>query len=251
MIASGASFCIAGASISLAFVGCGAPPSTPIIWAGRNEAAKSDTEEVFRLKEKVSKLEEKVPILEDENASLKEEIVCQKTQVSNLTEENAKHSEEIEKLRLQVQQSSPPTTADSQPQSGLRLLDESQIAGLEHGEEVGSGGCSCACKVYSKVAYALKEMKVSETAQQNLAHFIGECELLCMLDHPNIVKAFGIFMGNTIQSPCILLNEAVLKKKSLSRVDLVVALYQVAEGMKYISSRGIVHREAIEHSARK
>lgn len=105
MIASSASFCIAGASISLAFVGCGAPPNTPIIWAGRNDTAKSDTEEVFRLKEKVSKLEEKVPILEDENASLKEEIVCQKTQVSNLTEENAKHKEEIEKLRLQVQQS--------------------------------------------------------------------------------------------------------------------------------------------------
>lgn len=102
MIACSASFCIAGASISLSFVGCEAPPSTPIIWAGRNEAAKSDTEEVFRLKEKVSKLEEKVPILEDENASLKEEIVCQKTQVSNLTEENAKHKEEIEKLRLQV-----------------------------------------------------------------------------------------------------------------------------------------------------
>ena len=176
--------------------------------------------------------------IEEENTKLKEEN-------SKLKEEIAKEKEEIARLREQVSSTSPPAA----PTVGLKLLDASTIESLDRCEEVGSGGFCRVYKVYKREAYALKEMNASEPAQRNFGHFVGECELLCALDHPNIEKTHGIFMGDADRRPCMLLEfcagnlETAVKKKTLGSVESGFCLYQVAEGMKYVHSRGIIHRD--------
>ncbi|KAK8890680.1 protein kinase activity protein [Tritrichomonas musculus] len=172
--------------------------------------------------------------------SIKEKVTPS-DEILRLKEEIAALKEENERLRGQVSSSS---TAGS-----LKLLDASTIESLDRCEEVGSGGFGRVYKVYKKEACALKEMNASEPIQRNFGYFLKECELLCMLRHPNIEKTFGIFMGDGDRRPCMLLEfccqnlETAVKNKVLSGVESSFCLYQVAEGMKYVHSRGIIHRD--------
>ena len=70
---------------------------------------------------------------------------------------------------------------------------------------------------------------------------------MCNLHHPNVLQEYGIFVGDESNPPSILLEycplniEQAIMNKELSNVKIVCAIYQIAEGMKYIHSLNIIH----------
>ena len=69
------------------------------------------------------------------------------------------------------------------------------------------------------------------------------------LNHPNILKTCGLFLGSEEIEPSILLEycsmdlDNAIKNKILSKVQLACSVYQIACGMKFIHFRKIIHRD--------
>ncbi|KAK8837373.1 hypothetical protein M9Y10_036806 [Tritrichomonas musculus] len=130
----------------------------------------------------------------------------------------------------------------------IKILDSETILNLEKLEKINSGNFGKVYKVTKKEIYALKVMKVNAT-HEDFKQFLAEYEIINILLHPNIVKAYGIFLGDETNSPSILLEfcplsleEAIIEKK-LTNVDLVFSIYQIAEGMKYVHFNHVIHRD--------
>ena len=130
----------------------------------------------------------------------------------------------------------------------IEILDDQAMESYERIEEIRSGSSGRIYKVAKKVIYALKEMKAGISSRQ-FQQFLQEYELLCSLDHPNIVKTFGIFLSSQKHPPSILLEfcplnlEEAIKMKKLNDIDLVLSIVQIVEGMKYVHFRKIIHRD--------
>ena len=129
----------------------------------------------------------------------------------------------------------------------FNILDQETMKSLEKVKELGRGGNGTAYEVIKKELYVLKELY--EIDHENLKKFMQEYELLRMLNHPNILKAYGIFLSNEKMPPSILLEHCMydigkaIKKKSLTNIKIIYSIYQIAEGMKYIHFRKIIHRD--------
>ncbi|KAK8883703.1 hypothetical protein M9Y10_042801 [Tritrichomonas musculus] len=279
-ITSGASFCIAGCNISLVFVDCEAPSNTPnrsIVWEEKNEAANSSTDEVSRLKEEDSKLKEKVSKLEEENSKQKEIVFNltkenseQKEKFSKLEEENSKEKEEFQKLLHQLEEENAQLKRENSqlkenlislkskeqqhshsqpPEKSFRILGEEEIQNLDKLEDIGSGGGGKVTKVAKKELYALKQMIVNDLNATKVRNFIQEYEIMNILHHPNVLDAIGIFMSSASIPPCILLEycptnlQKAVESMSFSNTETVKVIYQIAEGMKYIHSKKVIHRD--------
>lgn len=92
-------------------------------------------------------------------------------------------------------------------------------------------------------------MKPESMKIEDVQYFINGYEIMKLLNLPNIIKAYGIFLSDKTKStPSILLEycektlNKVIKDKTLSQIDIVFAIYQIAEGMKYFHSKKIIHR---------
>ena len=91
-------------------------------------------------------------------------------------------------------------------------------------------------------------MKINIT-QEEFQKFFQEYELMHLLSHPNIVKTFGIFLSDETHPPSILLEfcptnlDQKIKNEKLSKVDIVLIIYQIVEGMKYVHSQKVIHRD--------
>ena len=48
-------------------------------------------------------------------------------------------------------------------------------------------------------------MNMNNSDMNDFKHFIREYEIISMLQHPNIIKVFGIFLSNAKNAPSILL----------------------------------------------
>lgn len=138
--------------------------------------------------------------------------------------------------------------------ASITILDGDQLNDFKVIEEIGSGGGGKVLKVENKnVIYAMKVMNVSNKSEENIIafrHFIKEYEIMNMLNHPNILKTFGIFLSDENNRPSILLefcpinlNDLITKKNSLSNVQIVCTIYQIIEGMKYVHFQKIIHRD--------
>lgn len=73
-----------------------------------------------------------------------------------------------------------------------------------------------------------------------------EYEILTMLDHPNIIKAFGFFNGDPDNPPSILLEycphnlkNCITKLCSLEREEVMI---QVCDALRHIHKVGLIHR---------
>ncbi|KAK8880727.1 hypothetical protein M9Y10_003414 [Tritrichomonas musculus] len=144
---------------------------------------------------------------------------------------------------------------DEEPNEPFKILDSDMMKDYEIIGEIGSGGGGRVLKVINKnnkKIYALKVMNVAKSSEDNiqsLRHFMHEYEIMGMLNHPNILKAYGIFLSNEKIPPSILLefcplnlNDAI-SKNIFTKIDLVCTIYQIALAMKYIHFQKIIHRD--------
>ena len=82
---------------------------------------------------------------------------------------------------------------------------------------------------------------------ERLKRMMRECEALNNLDHPNIIKTFGFFFGDSTHEPAILLErcESNLKKriKKISNKERISAIIDLSSAMKEVHSIGLIHRD--------
>ena len=131
----------------------------------------------------------------------------------------------------------------------MEVVREDEINDYFKEEEIGSGGGGRVYKASKKTFYALKKMNIKKNSLSDFKHFIGEYEIINMLDHPNVIKSFGIFLSSPSKPPTIILEycqsnlQNVIKNKTFSKEMIVFAIYQIAEGMKYVHFRKVIHRD--------
>ena len=166
----------------------------PISTVSPNKKDDKD-EKYLQLEREIKQLKEKsdqqIRKIEKENNQLKEQVI-------QLKEENKRLQNELKKKE---------TEHDNKTREPkvFEILDEQEIKNLEKIEELGSGGGGKVYKVIKKKLYALKEMNTKNSNTEKLQQFVNEYEIMNMLDHANILKAYGIFLSNERIPPSILL----------------------------------------------
>ena len=82
---------------------------------------------------------------------------------------------------------------------------------------------------------------------ENIKKVLNEYEILNQLNHPNIIKTFGIRLGDIKNSPAILLEyyTSNLKNKinELTKEERIEAIIDISLAMKEVHSSGIIHRD--------
>ena len=195
--------------------------------------------------------------------SLKEQLDIQKKEFES--ELNKKTSElkaqlenkekEIQKMKRQLIEINKREEKEIQEKKSvqqnklIKILDSETIHNLEEIEEIGYGNGGRVMKVAMKKIYALKIMKIGKNNHNVFKKFVNEYEIMNMLDHPNILKTYGIFFSDEKMPPSILLEYCplnlsdLIQSKSLSKVEIVISIYQIVEGMKYVHFRNVIHRD--------
>lgn len=183
--------------------------------------------------------------IEKQLADKTREIQVLQQQLKEITEkyekEMSKQKEEFSKIQMI-------SAIKQQPVQAIEILNSRKVQELEKIEQIGSGNGGKVTKVSKKNIYVLKEMNIQNANSENFQNFIKEYEAISMHNHTSIVKTYDIYMNDKKTSPSILLEycpsnlEQAIKNKTLNKVQLSFIIYQIAEGMKYIHSRRIIHR---------
>lgn len=183
-------------------------------------------------------------------------IEDQKNQLLMLSNENKKLQQHIKGQNFIIhyfeeEEQQQKQSNQQQPKNQFEILDSETIKTIKKINELGRGASSIVYKVSRPISrdeiYVLKEMTLLN--HSNLQNFIKEYEILNMLNHPNVLKTFGIFLSDEKTPASILLEYCTndigkaIKDKLLSKVDIVFSIYQIAQGMKYIHSNNIIHRD--------
>ena len=85
----------------------------------------------------------------------------------------------------------------------------------------------------------------------NYQQLIEKFEIMRMLTHKNILKAYDIIINDKNLPPSILFEncptnlDVEVKNKKFTKVQQVFTIVQIAEGMKYIHSRNVAHQNLI------
>lgn len=118
---------------------------------------------------------------------------------------------------------------------------------------IGRGATSEVYKVSSGQFLAMKTLLLEDDDESEKSNYekmkrlIQEYELLKLLNHPNIVKEFGIFLGKESNPPCIVLEycptNLMKSVKKLTNVERVVIIYQISNVMQKVHSMDIIHRD--------
>ena len=188
---------------------------------------------------------------------LKEELSTQKENFQKQLTLKTKELQELQqkirntelKLELEMNKKHSSNSFHPKPQNSneFQIFDSNDLSKFDKIEEIGFGDGGKVFKVAQKTFYALKEMNIKNINTKNFRNFIREYELMSMLDHPNILKAYGFFFSDNKIPPSILLeyipcnlNDAIINK-TLRKPQIVFVIYQIAEGLKYIHFRKIIH----------
>ena len=187
---------------------------------------------------------------------------CQDNLQSNLLSNNKKESQDIQIQLRKLKEKHPYEAYKEKIEVNINQNIESfkhfqtEIFGpqssqyLEKIEEIWNGKSHKFIKALMNKFYTLKEINndQSKTNSQDIQRLIDEFDIMVTLHHPNILKVHGKFISDeNQQNPSILLEfcpfnlEQKIKKENISKVQQVFWIYQIAEGMKYIHSRKIIH----------
>ena len=91
--------------------------------------------------------------------------------------------------------------------------------------------------------------KIPKSKIKDLNRFINEVATLKTLDHPNVVKLFEIYEGNTdvflVQELCTggELLDQILKEKTMSENKAAIIFKQIIQAIHYCNNNGISHRD--------
>lgn len=185
-------------------------------------------------------------------AKLKEQAEKFKKKIKQHKQKEEEQENKIKELQDQVKDLQSKKEEKSQNNNSnisLTILDEETIQSLEKVEEIGFGGGGKVFKVKKPETYALKEMKIQNSTTENLKNFLNEYEIMNMLKHPNILKTYGILLNSEKIPPSILLEycsmnlDTAILNHQLSNEQIAIAIYQIAEGMKYVHFKNIIHRD--------
>ena len=102
----------------------------------------------------------------------------------------------------------------------------------------------------TKSLFALKQIKKSAIIQNDMMEqFIMEIKLQLFLNHPNILKLYGVFDDEEhiylileYMEDGTLYNQ-LKKKKTLKQADASRKLKDILEGVSYLHSQQIAHRD--------
>ena len=138
----------------------------------------------------------------------------------------------------------------SQKEAELKLLKENFIpkARLNFGSVFASGAAGQVYSAkYDSVAVCVKELFSSLIDPSDLKDFVHESSLLAQMSHPHIVRFYGITVDKEslfiVTEKCEDNLEHYLKTAVLSPQSQLKLLLQIARGMEYVHSLGIVHRD--------
>ena len=222
MVESGASFCVAASCISVVFIGFD-PPNSP------NKRIKAEMLTSQKISEKVEEIQsEKSAIENSPSDSTSEELI-------QLRKQN-----EILRQKLKL--------FESKQIPSFEIFDCDDIEQFNIVEKLGKGGQSEVTKVSRLHYYAKKELILNSDDHFALnRNFLQEYEILNLLNHPNIVKAFGFFYGD-LTHPCSMIIEFCplnLKEtvKNLTKSERVTIPYEIALAMQRVHELGIIHRD--------
>lgn len=74
-------------------------------------------------------------------------------------------------------------------------------------------------------------------------------EILSRLSHPNIIKSYGIYLGDETTPFSIVLEYCpqdlytAIKRSSLSPIEIAKSIYQISLGMRYVHFCHLIHRD--------
>lgn len=166
--------------------------SIPASKAETSTSTESTETEISRLKSEIENLEKQL-------SSKDIEIKRQKTELDKQKSLLAEQKEEIDRLKKEGK-----AVSEKSGSEMIEILDLSALESFKRLEEISFGSSGKVFKVVKEIIYALKEMKTNACPEE-FKQFLQEYELLCRFDHPNIVKAFGIFLSDETHPPSIVL----------------------------------------------
>ncbi|KAK8837206.1 hypothetical protein M9Y10_036633 [Tritrichomonas musculus] len=204
------------------------------------KSQEEDFEEQLAAQEK--KFEKQKKCLEEQLTNKTEENQELQKKLVSLKKEHANKEDKFQPKEMQSQN-------NTNPIKEIEILDSSQINNLERIEKIGHGSGGEVVKVALKKFYALKIMEINNKTHEALRLFMNEYEIMNLLNHLNILKTHGIFLGNETNPPMILLEycptnlDNKIKEKTMTKCDLVFTIYQIVEGMKYVHYQKVIHRD--------
>jgi serine/threonine-protein kinase len=132
----------------------------------------------------------------------------------------------------------------------LTTLVDQRLTKYEIQEKISEGGFGTVYRAYDPVIKRVVAIKTCTTPDEEIrSRFLREAEIAGNLDHPNIVKVFDLGFDGGL--PFIVqeflsgqdLDHLIARDRFLTHPEKLLALLQIARGLEYAHSHGVVHRD--------